>query len=80
MTHQKKIIPFKATETVEAVTVQDTRYLLWIHVEFLPAHGNLFVSLGCFTVKQKQKYRDLIRVSYTVNKYLNVEHNNKLYL
>lgn len=24
-------------------------YLLWIHVELLSAHGDLFVPLGCFT-------------------------------
>lgn len=35
----------------------DTLYLLRVHVEFLPAHGDLFVSLGCFTATQKHKRR-----------------------
>lgn len=54
----------------------DAQYLLWIHVEFLPAHGDLFVSLGCFTATQKHKCKDLIMLLYLFT--LNNTENNHL--
>lgn len=68
----------------EGVLENDSRvfvaeHLLRVHVEFLPAHGDLFVSLGCFTATHKQKCRDFIQFAsflFTLNSLLGTGTSN----